>query len=528
MPKWFLYAALFHIGLFLSACTPPNTPPVLSQPGALSFIHNTLAAPQQATVTFAIRDAEDTPENLTLRVSASDPVLVQVANPTCDSAGSCTLNLTVVTTTPVSTSVTLTLQDTKAALASSTFTVTVAPEEKTVNSGAELKGLLESSPAGASLKLMNTAPVLLTTQIILDKELTLWGLGLEQTTLDSQSLDRHFWIKPTANVTLRDLTLTNGNAQDAGSTLEGDKAGGSIFSEGVLVLQRARIINSKALDGVGTSKGKGGAIYTFTTGSTSILESVIGQENNANVATNSGGGLFNDGGKLTLSQSQVSFNEGQLRGGGIFNYRSGELLVESSTIFSNVSEDGTAVKNEEGLVVIRSSTLEKNIGSRLEGGAIVNLRGNMEIYSSVLRDNTTLIGSGGAIYNGATATLRLDDTLLENNRAARAGGAIYNEVGSGLLELTNGTKLLSNSATEHGGGIYNAGTLKISANCEISSNTANTSTSTFVGGGIFNAGAFADTSDVVLGQVVTNNQPDNVYTPPTLLAPYYKTLYQTR
>jgi hypothetical protein len=487
---------------------PPNTAPVLSQPENMAIIHNTLATPEEKTVTFTTTDAEDVETQLVVSATASDKNVVTLAQPNCNELGECTLLINAKRTLPATVTVTLDVKDTKGSEATKSFTITVAPEEKNIASGAELKVLLESSVAGASIKITNTTPILLDTQILLEKELTLWGLGQEQTVLDAQSLDRHFWIEPRGKVTLYDLTLTNGNANDAGTTPEGDKVGGAIFNEGSLRLERVKVINSRALDGTGTSKGKGGGIYTFTAGETTITNSIIGQEGNGNVATNSGGGLFNDGGKLEVIQSQVSFNRGELRGGGIFNFRSGELLVEASTLFNNFSEDGTAVKNEEAFAVIRGSTLEKNAGTRFEGGAVVNLRGRLELYDSILKNNEAVLGTGGAIYNNTTSMMLIDNTLIENNKAAKYGGAINNQ--AGLLELRNGSRILNNSAAEDGGGIYNTGGLKISNDCQISSNTANTASMSFRGGGIFNAGTFVDTPVEVLNQVVINNQPDNI------------------
>jgi hypothetical protein len=535
---WLLVAFLFF--LTISACTPldkqppppppppPNTAPVLSQPDNIAIIHNTLATPEEKTVSFTATDAEDTETLLTISAIASDVNIATLGNLNCNERGQCTLAISIKRVLPANVTITISVKDTKGSEAKTSFDVTVAPEEKNVADGAELKALLESSPPGSSIRLTSTHPISLDTQIMLDKELTLWGLGQDKTVLDAQTLDRHFWIEPTGKVMMHDLTLTNGNAKDGGSTIEGDRAGGAIFNEGTLRLENIRIINSRALDGMGTSKGKGGGIYNFTTGEATLIESVIGQEDNSNLATNSGGGLFNDGGKLEIIGSQVSFNEGVLRGGGIFNFREGELLVESSTFFNNFSEDGTAIKNEEAFALIRGSTLEKNVGTRLEGGAIVNLRGELELYDSVLKNNETLLGTGGAIYNGTTSTMLLDNTLLEGNKAASAGGAIYNEAGSGLLELRGGTKILNNSASRDGGGIYNAGNLKISSDCQISSNTANTTMMSFRGGGIFNAGTFTDTSGAILNQVVTNNQPDDVFTPPPPLMAFYRTLYKSR
>jgi hypothetical protein len=513
MPKLCFRVAPFLLVL-LAACTPPNEAPTISQPGAVSVFQNTLAAPEEQTVSFSIKDKEDKSADLKISAGSSSSA-VTLGTPTCNSAGECSLKLTLAKTAAVQASVTLSVKDSKGATASSSFSVSVEPEEKTVASDGELKALLEGAAAGTVLKISNTEPVLLDKQIILDKELTLVGTGLEKTFLDAGGLDRHFWIKPGGKVILRDLTLTNGNAQDEASTVYDEPLGGAIFNEGLLTLEKVRILSSRAV--------RGGAVYTFgPTGTTVIRDSIIGQSNASNVATRSGGGLFNDAGRLELYNSNISFNNGVERGGGIYNYlETATLIIEDSLFSSNISWDGTAIKNELGKVTIRGSTIENNTASQVEGGAIFNLDGQMEIYNSTLRNNKTLQGSGGAIYStGGNAYILLDATTLTDNQALRAkdrggvGGAIYNDTnptGAGVLELRNGTKILNNHAVADGGAIFNVGQLKISADCQITGNVAG---ATFNGGGLYNVGTVVVEDKTVLSQVFQDNEPDNIFEPP--------------
>lgn len=513
MPKLLFRAVLFALVL-LTACTSPNEAPGLSQPGEVRVFQNTLAAPEEQTIAFTLQDKEDKAQELQLEASSSDGA-VTPGTPTCTTTGECTLKLTITKTSAAQAFVTLSVTDSKGARTARSFSVSVVPEDKSISSGNELKTLLETSPAGTVLKISNTEPVLLEQQIILDKELTLSGSGLEKTFLDAQNLDRHFWIKPGGKVILRDMTLTGGNAQDDASTLYDEPLGGAIFNEGLLTLEKVRILSSRAV--------RGGAIYTFgPSGTTVIRDSIIGQSNASNIATRSGGGLFNDAGRLELYSSNVSFNNGVERGGGIYNYlETATLIIEDSLFSDNISWDGTAIKNELGKVTVRNSTIENNTASQVEGGAIFNLNGQMEFYNSTLRNNQTLRGSGGAIYSiGGNSYILLDATTLTDNKALRAngrggvGGAIYNDTnptGAGLLELRNGTKILNNHADADGGAIFNIGRLKISADCQITTNAAGTS---FNGGGLFNVGTVVDRDETVLGQVFQNNQPDNVFEPP--------------
>jgi hypothetical protein len=516
----FVVAVLVVSTLFaFSACTSPtplpvpNTLPVISQTDAVSVFHNTLAAPEEKTVTFTVSDAEDVVTSLIVSAKVSDETLVTLANPICNELGQCTLTMAVKRTVPVKLVGILTVKDTRGSEAKSSFEISVGPEEKNVASGADLKALLESTMPGASLRLGNTQPILLDAQIVLDKELTLWGLGQEKTILDAQNLDRHFWIKPAGKIILHDLTLTNGNAKDDGGTVEDDFIGGAIFNEGTLTLEKVRIISSRAV--------KGGGIYTFAMGETKIVESIIGQENASNVASRSGGGLFNDGGKLEVTNSQIVFNYGQERGGGIHNLKTTALTtLTDSTVSNNLSLDGAAIKNEQGQLIIRGSTLENNRATDVEGGAIFNAD-RLEIYSSVLRNNIAVVGAGGAIYSfGGKSSVLLDAVTLENNQSAKAGGGLASDTDgnaqTGPVIIRNGTKIIGNKTSARGGGIFNAGNLTITDDCQISANQAAEN-----GGGLFitDLNKLVNTDLATLESVViNNNQPDDIATPPTGLS----------
>ncbi|MGL4608604.1 MAG: hypothetical protein ACRCYY_02800 [Trueperaceae bacterium] len=498
--------------------TPANTPPEISLIAEKQVRHHTLGPVQVETVTFTIQDVEDTEETLAVHAQVlAEPDSVAVTPPVCDAVGTCTLSLSVERTRALTIPISLTVTDAAKTVTTTTFNVVIAPEDKPIDSAADLKTLLETASPGSSFRLITTQPIILDTQFILNKEVSLFGVSPTETVLDVQSKDRHFWLKSNAKLSLHDMTLRNGWAKDDGGTRQGEPLGGSIFNEGMLELTKVHLLSSHAVSG--------GGLYTTRTGKSVIRESVIGKDGGRNIATRSGGGVFNNGGTVEIYTTDISFNQGDERGGGVFNFTDGQLLLEGVTLYNNFSWDGTALKNEEGSVIIRGSTLEKNVATKLEGGAVVNLRGDMEIYDSFLKNNETLLGSGGAIYNGTTSTMLIDNTVFENNRAAQAGGAIYNEVNSGLLELRK-TKIITNSASREGGGVYNAGQLKITRDSQITSNTANTGNVSAKGGGIFNLGTFVDTSSEVLNQVVTGNQPDNVAKPPAALTTYYQKLYR--
>jgi hypothetical protein len=147
--------------------------------------------------------------------------------------------------------------------------------------------------------------------------------------------------------------------------IAGNGFGGAILNVGVMTLNNTVMLKNAAL---GAGSGLGGAIAnlgTFTTNNTLISEgfAVVGGGGFANLgggaiatikntsfisnATNgSGGGIFNDGGRVTLRDgSLVSSNQARgtnSRGGGIFsvNAPAANFVVRSSSILSNALTNG--------------------------------------------------------------------------------------------------------------------------------------------------------------------------------------------
>ena len=120
-------------------------------------------------------------------------------------------------------------------------------------------------------------------------------------------------------LTLKNLTLKNGNAGKLGSELD-SSGGGILLESGSVSLSGVTISNCKAIT-TGSSKGQGGGIYIKS-------------------------------GTLTMDNSELSTNEATKAGGGvyiasngIFNLIGGQL---SSNVISNDPKQGIAVYNDNG------------------------------------------------------------------------------------------------------------------------------------------------------------------------------------
>src|SRR5215211_8013132 len=115
-----------------------------------------------------------------------------------------------------------------------------------------------------------------------------------------------------------------------------------------------------------------------------------------------GGGIFNDGGTLTVNNSTISGNSANGNSGGIFNAGLGTLEVNSSTISGNSA--GTfsgGIHNDGGTLTVNNSTISGNSANN----------------------------AGGGIWNADTATL--NNTIVANNEGGNCAGTITDD-GSNL------------------------------------------------------------------------------------------------
>lgn len=278
-------------------------------------------------------------------------------------------------------------------------------------------GTYTLSRAGAGEDDANTGDLDITSNI------QLIGTGKGSTTIAGDGGDRIIHILADnagedLNVTIADLTITQGNVMGAGNL--GD--GGGIFVDDGATLMIAR----------------------------SSIE--------ANNAANWGGGIFIDGSSaVTLDTVYVENNQAQILAGGIDNYR-GTLTISDSFIINNqvLAGPGGGIFNDgDATTIIMSSLIGDNHAS-LDGGGIYNYGGSFGSGGSLQITQSSILGNhadvnGGGLYNLGVVTLIENSTFGEND-ADGDGGAIFNQDVITAIEYTT---LYDNSAGSEGGGIYN-------------------------------------------------------------------------
>lgn len=316
-------------------------------------------------------------------------------------------------------------------------------------------------------------------------------------------------------LTLNHVTVSNNEAY----------TGGGIYNAGFLSLNTSTV--------TGNFASAGGGIYNDNPAFGYIVNFGQVQLNSSQVTNNlavSGGGIFNipTAGLVALNTSTVSGNSAGFIcnkcaslnqpdfegvGGGVYNF-GGSLSVTNSKVTSNAAAfQGGGVANggfpdyfqSNALATVTGSSISNNQGGYEGGGGVANLfNANLTINNSP--SNKSVVSSNqasiaGGVLNLFGGTVQVNGAQVVNNTAAEFGGGLINAV-NGSMALTGALVKGNTASNGNGGGIVNEcnGTLNLT-NTMVQSNTAING----VGGGLY----FNSTYPATLsGDTFTQNKPD--------------------
>ena len=274
------------------------------------------------------------------------------------------------------------------------------------------------------------------------------------------------------------LNLANNTAGVNGGGLHTSGAG-------VVTIRRANVSGNVA-------QQEGGGLWNSATGTLTVdSTTVTGNVANGNAdpmgdntKLQGGGGIYNDGGTVTLTNDlgkvSVTGNTALGSGGGIFSL-AGMVTVTDATISGN-----EAVRAGGGVEVVSGNLALTNV---MLTGNDVSAQGKLATISP---------GNGGGLHVTGNATTALNSSTVSGNAAGNDGGGLWNSA-TGQMVVAN-TTLSNNTAAMSGGGLYNNGGLVAITNGGVTGNTANATTAGSGGGGLFNAG-----TTTLDGVTVSNN-----------------------
>lgn len=213
--------------------------------------------------------------------------------------------------------------------------------------------------------------------VVIDRDVSIFGVGADPVVIDGQARDSAVTIS-SGTVSIENLTITNGHAAN----------GGGIANHGVLTLRRARV--------------------------------------EANTAGERGGGMYNDGGALTLESATIAGNHvvpigTRAAGGGIYN-AAGSVTITGGSIASNTIKPATAVLG----IVAAGAGLASDAGEVTLVDTTV-MANSIEVDGHP--DDATAVGGGIHVATGSLALTRA--TIASNT--IRALGRRPQSVGGGLV-----------------------------------------------------------------------------------------------
>ncbi len=256
------------------------------------------------------------------------------------------------------------------------------------------------------------------------------------------------------NVIVRDSELIDNDvASTVGDILTAAPGNGG----GLHVTADAEVIVNGGIISGNAAASEGGGLWNSATGSLSVRYATISNNvASGDDADNGGGGIFNDGGSLDIRRTIISSNiaDGQSGSGGGILSVSGEVVVRDTTIEKNVAvRAGGGIEVIDGSVTLRNVTLG---GETAEDGNVAGVEG-VEIAPSTLsyffnETGTTALASGTASDNAGNPLLN----FIGNNGSpadlhAGPGSGVSGEAGDLAFDNTASTGIINASRGQHAG-----------------------------------------------------------------------------
>jgi hypothetical protein len=201
-----------------------------------------------------------------------------------------------------------------------------------------------------------------------------------------------------------------------------------------------------------------------------------------------GGGIYNHGSSLGLTNVSVRGNTGGERAGGMYNEDSSLVLtrvtVSDNAAIGTVSNAGGGMFNEQSSLILTDVSISDNrttTSGMSNGAGMFNNVSSLVMINGLISNNATPSNGGaGGIGNGGSGSSTVLINVIISGNSARDGGGMINQEGS--VVLTN-VVITGNTVSQKGGGMSNDGGPVMLTNVTIAGNYAN-----YLGGGIYNQG----------------------------------------
>ncbi|KXZ45999.1 hypothetical protein GPECTOR_48g431 [Gonium pectorale] len=216
-----------------------------------------------------------------------------------------------------------------------------------------------------------------------------------------------------------------------GSSVVGNSAGifGGVLSsddavEGIWVSGGSSVRGNKALDSGGAFYGGKTVAWVRVTDNAGVTGNTAGKR---------GGALYVEGnmGNLTVQDAGSISGNSAVKSGGAFHF---EKLVLSVVLRGGAARVWNNSANDGGAMYVQGRAVDVVL---LDGGS--------------MGGNVALQGSGGAMYADGVGTVQVTDNSRLFSNSAQQGGALYTTGAVGYMSADSGASISGNTAGRNGG-----------------------------------------------------------------------------
>jgi hypothetical protein len=323
-------------------------------------------------------------------------------------------------------------------------------------------------------------------QFQITETLSIKGPGSNKLTLDANNRSRIFSVTDgddtrDSPLSVVGLTFLAGNAADSsGGAIASDEslrvraclfhanhaefaAGAILVSQGLNGVRITADIRGSSFVSNSNEIGSGGAVAIFVGTSVTLRNNLFAD----NVSGNGGGAVdavVAPGETLLIQKcrfvgNQATHSAAAHLEGDTFGGNESTIILRDCSFFDNRATvfSGGGVGTFGGKMIVERSSFIENTAARGGGGLNAGGHTSLVIRSSQILDNAALgtgddLGGGGVkidMPEGGEA--RIIASIIASNSAAEGGGILVGD-GAGSVEIA-GSKITSNHATTHGGGI---------------------------------------------------------------------------
>lgn len=240
---------------------------------------------------------------------------------------------------------------------------------------------------------------------------------------------------------------------------EGEGAsGGAIFNEGTARIIRSELFANSATRAGGAVEANGGI--------TKIVQSTLSGNTTGPMPGNGGALHLTGDGYVAVTDSSVTDNVAASEGGGLWNSAVGTMDVVRSTITGNVANGtdadtgGGGLFNDGGVLTVDHSTVSDNeaVMGSASGGGVLNLGLFRATHTDIDRNVSARAGGGveaNDVNGGGDSILRYVSLVGNATGAAPGNGGAVHVTGSSVETIIKFAEITGNTAANEGGGLWN-------------------------------------------------------------------------